>query len=145
MPRLVSDPDVLGQHCAELIEVGDSAGEQGGHAPGSFGRYTPVMIANSTIREQLFQHRAEFPFPAAIAGWDVKVGRDSTGDDAVWVWVVLHDDLVEQVWPLQTRDELRDRVREIVRSAAAPTEIQVYVRFRSESEHRGVVGEDWAG
>ena len=103
------------------------------------------MIANSTIREQLFQHRAEFPFPAAIAGWDVKVGRDSTGDDAVWVWVVLHDDLVEQVWPLQTRDELRDRVREIVRSAAAPTEIQVYVRFRSESEHRGVVGEDWAG
>ena len=26
-----------------------------------------------------------------------------------------------------------------------PTEVQVYVHFRSESEHRGVVGEDWAG
>lgn len=103
------------------------------------------MIANATIREHLTQHRDEFRFPEAIAGWDVKVGSDSTGDDVVWVWVVLHDDLVDQVWPLETRDELRDRVREIVRNAAAPTEVQVYVRFRSESEHKDVAGEDWAG
>ena len=106
---------------------------------------TSLMIANTTIHEQLVQRRGEFPFPAAIAGWDVKVGRDATGDDAVWVWVVLHDDLVDQVWPLQTRDELRDRVREIVRNAAVPTEVQVYVRFRSESEHKGIAGENWTG
>jgi hypothetical protein len=100
---------------------------------------------NITIRDQLAQHRDQLPFPAAIAGWDVEVGRDATGDDAVWVWVVLHDELVDKVWPIQTRDELRERVRGIVRSAAAPTEVQVYVRFRSESEHKGMVGEDWAG
>lgn len=101
------------------------------------------MIANSAIRDQLSKRREEFP--SAIAGWDVRVGRDSTGDDAVWVWIVLRDELVEEMWPFQTRDELRRRVREIVRNAAEPKEVQVYVRFRSESEHRGIVGEDWAG
>lgn len=63
----------------------------------------------------------------------------------MWVWVVLRDKFVAQVWPLQTRDKVRERVREIVRNAAAPTEVQVYVRFRSESEHKSVVGEDWTG
>ena len=103
------------------------------------------MIEQATIRSNLNAHRDEMPFPAAIAGWDIQVGRDSTGDDAVWVWVVLHDDLVDQVWPLQTRDELRQRVRQLVVDASRPSDVQVYVRFRSESEHRGVVGEDWAG
>jgi hypothetical protein len=103
------------------------------------------MLAPTTIHEHLSLHRLELPFPAAIAGWDVKVGRDATGDDAVWVWVVLHDELVDQVWPMKTRDEVRDRVREIVRDAAAPTEVQIYVRFRSESEHKGVVGAGWTG
>ncbi len=103
------------------------------------------MVGHAAIREQLAAHRDELPFPAAIAGWDVKVGRDATGDAAVWVWIVLHDDLVSQVWPLQTRDEMRDQVRDLVTHAAAPIEVQVYVRFRSESEHKGIVGEDWAG
>jgi hypothetical protein len=103
------------------------------------------MVEQATIRSNLNAHRDEMPFPAAIAGWDIQVGRDATGDDAVWVWVVLHDDLVDQVWPLQTRDELREAVRQLVVDASRPTEVQVYVRFRSESEHRGVVGEDWAG
>ncbi|MFH1469628.1 MAG: hypothetical protein ABIO70_34905 [Pseudomonadota bacterium] len=101
------------------------------------------MVGHTTIRDSLAEHRHEFPFPAAIAGWDVKVGRDSTGDDAVWVWVVLHDNLVDQVWPLDIRDELRERVREIV-LGAAPTDVQVYVRFRSQSEHLDIVGEDWS-
>lgn len=103
------------------------------------------MLAPTTIHDQLARHSGDLPFPAAIAGWDVKVGRDATGDEAVWVWVVLRDEFVDQIWPLQTRDEVRDRVREIVRNAAAPTEVQVYVRFRSESEHKGVVGQDWTG
>lgn len=101
------------------------------------------MLQQATIRDSLDSHRERMPFPAAIAGWDIQVGRDATGDDAVWVWVVLHDDLVDQVWPLQTRNELRERVRGLVRDAAAPAEVQVYVRFRSETEQRSIAGEDW--
>ncbi len=103
------------------------------------------MVEQAAIRESLNTHRDGLPFPAAIAGWDIQVGRDATGDDAVWVWVVLHDNLVDQVWPLQTRNELREKVRCLVRTAAGPTEVQVYVRFRSETEQRGIAGEDWPG
>lgn len=101
------------------------------------------MIGPTAIQDQLAAHRVDLPSADAVAGWTVEVGRDATGDEAIWVWVVLHDELVDQVWPLQTRDEIREWVRDLVRRAAAPVEVQVYVRFRLESEHRGIVGEAW--
>lgn len=103
------------------------------------------MISNTSIQESLTSQRDGLPSHAAIAGWVVETGRDATGDDAVWVWVVLHDELIQKVWPLQTRNELREKVRELVQSAASPTEVQVYVRFRSETEQRGLSGGDWSG
>lgn len=103
------------------------------------------MVMDSKVHDELVRHRPDFPVPAAIAGWDVEVGPDATGDDAVWVWVILRDDLIDQVWPMQTRDAMRQRIHQLVRAVAAPGDVQVYVRFRTETEHRAIVGEDWAG
>lgn len=80
-----------------------------------------------------------------VAGWDVEIGTDATGDDAVWVWVVLRDDRIEEAWVESNRDALRDHVRSTVRRVVAAQPFQVYVRFRSESEHKGVVGAGWIG
>ncbi len=103
------------------------------------------MIGSPAIREQLSANRESLPSRHAIAGWDVEVGHDWVGDDAVWVWIVLRDDLIDQVWPMPIRDALREGVRDIVQRAAGSDDVQVYIRFRSESEHRGIVGETWAG
>ncbi|MBX3183267.1 MAG: hypothetical protein KIT72_04130 [Polyangiaceae bacterium] len=101
------------------------------------------MITESTVREQLARHRDELPVPAAVVDWVVEVGRDATGDDAVWVWAILQDDLFDQA--VQRRLELRDQIREVVSHAAAPAEVQVYIRFRSESEQRELANEELAG
>ncbi len=101
------------------------------------------MIAESTVRELLAEHRNELPVPASIIDWIVEVGHDATGDDAVWVWVILQDDLFNQ--PVDWQDNLRDRIEEIVSHAASPTQVQVYIRYRAESEQQELINEELAG
>lgn len=103
------------------------------------------MLRSSTIHDGLSAIRHEVPVHDAIADLDVEVGHDWTGDDAVWIWVVFRDDHMAHAWSTENRDALRDRIRDLVRAVARPAEVQVYVRFRSETEHRGVIGEAWAG
>ena len=92
------------------------------------------MVSAADVRAQLAAHRDDLPFPDAVVGWDVKVGQDATGDAAVWVWVVLRDDYMAQAWPMPVRDKTRDLVRELVTRVIDPADVQVYVRFQSESE-----------
>lgn len=65
-------------------------------------------------------------------GAEVLVGTDSTNDEAVWVYVVVPDEQLEEFqgeW--QT---VRDRIREAVRIELGDPEIFVYVRMRLASE-----------
>lgn len=94
------------------------------------------MITDFLIYEQLNQHKHEFPFPIAITNWDVQVGKDSTGDDAIWVWIILNDDLVDQVWSNQIREKMRECVRKIIANIVDLAQVCIYTRFRLESEHR---------
>ncbi|MBZ0252895.1 MAG: hypothetical protein K8I02_06095 [Candidatus Methylomirabilis sp.] len=68
--------------------------------------------------------------PAAVESWQVEVGPDATGDDAVWVWVVLRDENQGS----DARAALRDRVRSEVERVETPKPKWVYVRFRGASE-----------
>ena len=67
---------------------------------------------------------------SAIADWRVRTGLDSTGDPAVWVYVVLRDDLVESFeagWEA-ARWQIKAAVAEV-----AP-DVFTYIRMQFESE-----------
>lgn len=102
------------------------------------------MIAASSIRDELSGHQVENDWPELVEAWDVEVGYDATGDPAVWVWVVLRDDAMTKALPAQTRDALQERVREVVHRAVASTDVMVYVRFRSVTEHQAIAGKNVA-
>ena len=67
--------------------------------------------------------------PTPVSGWEVETGSDSTDSPAVWVWAYLTDEEVD----FETRSQLRDMVRDLVRRKTESAN-WVYVRFRGASE-----------
>ncbi len=88
------------------------------------------MLSESTVQSAIETNRPSLL--ARVADFRVRVGRDSTDDLAVWVTLVLDDDVLEHIW--DRRDELRLQVEEIVRSEAA--DYWPYVSFQATSEQR---------
>jgi hypothetical protein len=69
----------------------------------------------------------------AVARFELRVGRDSTNDSAVWVYVVVHDSRIESLWP--EWDQLRQDIRDAVATVAGP-DVVTYIRMWAESEVR---------
>ena len=71
------------------------------------------------------------PFPEFVRDFAVKVGKDSTGDPAAWVWVVVDDrEAGKKLFP-----HVRG-MKELVSEALYQSQIPLwpYVLFRTESE-----------
>lgn len=85
-----------------------------------------VMNADS-LRESLNAHR---PLEA-VQDYRIETGTDSTGDPAVWVFVVVDDSRLDDVWPIW--DQLRQDVREAV-AGVVGSDVMVYVRMWSAAE-----------
>ena len=68
--------------------------------------------------------------PVAVKDWRVETGEDSTGDEAVWVWITLKDDDIDRT----IRARVRACVRDAVHRSLRQQEPWVYVRFRGASE-----------
>jgi hypothetical protein len=65
-------------------------------------------------------------------GWEIRLGLDSTNDEAVWVWVMVPDARIEEFqeeWA-DLRDEIRQRIREQLGDPLA----YVYIRMLAASE-----------
>jgi hypothetical protein len=63
-----------------------------------------------------------------------KIGTDSTGDPAIWIWIILKDTALAEAWP--RREDLRLWAEKAVR--AAGIEHWVYIAFRTETEQRAL-------
>jgi hypothetical protein len=85
------------------------------------------MSTTASIEETL---RDLADLPASVQAWDVEVGADATGEEAVWVWVTLRDEDLNR----QTREQFRSLVRNAVRQRTSDSPPWVYVRFRGASE-----------
>ena len=71
--------------------------------------------------------------PTPVNKWQVDTGADATGDDAVWVWAILEDAILDQL-SREGLAHLRESIRDAVSHAAEKPEPWVYVRFRTVSE-----------
>jgi hypothetical protein len=68
-------------------------------------------------------------------GWEVRVGRNSIDEEAVWVYVLVPDERIDdfhEEWA-KVRDDIRQRVRQQVGNPEA----YVYIRMLAASEVGG--------
>jgi hypothetical protein len=82
----------------------------------------------ATVESILKDLEASLPVP--VQGWIVETGPDATNDDAVWVWAILRDEDLKR----ETRNIVREAVREAVQGDELDKAPWVYVRFRGASE-----------
>lgn len=65
-------------------------------------------------------------------GWEVRLGKDSTDEEAVWVYVLVPDERIDEFheeWA-SLREDIRRRVREQI----GKPEAYVYIRMLAASE-----------
>lgn len=83
------------------------------------------MNIGGMIRTTLEKLRPKLP--NAVTDLRFEHGADSTGDEAIWVWVEIPDDASEEVWSWESRQGMRDAIRAAIE--AAGLEPWVYIRF----------------
>lgn len=80
----------------------------------------------NTHRIRAALDEVQVPVPGAVVDYVVRTGLDSTSDPAVWVYVVVDDDKIEQLW--DGWRQLRWDIREAVAGVAGP-EPMTYIRM----------------
>ena len=83
---------------------------------------------NSQLQEALAKSR-----PAGISRVLTRTGIDSTGDRAIWIWIILEDDSAAAGLDQLKFDEMREWAEQ---AASGVSDLWAYVSFRLESEQR---------
>ena len=65
--------------------------------------------------------------PGVQVGADIRIGKDSTGDDAVWVYVAVPEERMDSFY--QEWTDLRFSIRKKVQELFQKPEMFVYVRM----------------
>jgi hypothetical protein len=76
-------------------------------------------------------------FPREVLTWDIEFGTDSTGDPALWLWIILEDGAANDVEFAALTAGIRDQIRRALRDAHI--ESWPYVRFRTASEEQEIL------
>jgi len=74
--------------------------------------------------------------PRHVSRVVTRVGRDSTGDPAVWIWIILKDTSLAESWVRSNREQLRRWAEKAVR--ATGIEHWAYITFRTETEQQAL-------
>ena len=75
-------------------------------------------------------------FPDFVLSWDFELGADSTGDPAVWVWVIVKDDATDRPDFTRLSTAVERKIREALNDAKVGR--WPFVRFRTASEQRAL-------
>ena len=70
--------------------------------------------------------------PRHVSRVVTRIGPDSTGDPAVWIWIILKDTSLAEAWARSNREELRRWAERAVRKAGI--DHWAYITFRTETE-----------
>lgn len=67
-----------------------------------------------------------------LLDWEIEIGENSTGDPAVWIWLILGDDEVN--WKGEKIAKLREFVRDRIWDRGGENAPWPYIHFRAVSE-----------
>jgi len=73
-------------------------------------------------------------FPKGIANLDFDLGNDSTGDPAVWIWIVVKDAAADVAASAETATRLSRDIRQALHKAGSDR--WPYLSFRTVSEQK---------
>jgi hypothetical protein len=94
--------------------------------------YLPTGEETRMLRDAMKNVR----FPAGVLTWEFEFGRDSTGDPAVWIWIVVDDTAANEPGFDREANLLPRQIREALRKSGI--ERWPYVRFRTASEQKAL-------
>lgn len=89
------------------------------------------MLGAQTIKDAMDQVHTR---TQGVQISEIRIGKDSTDEDAVWVYVVVPDDRIEEFY--DEWDEVREDIRRRVREKLGDSRPFVYIRMRAASEVR---------
>ena len=92
---------------------------------------------NTTETDSRLQQALSEDRPADVSRVFIRLGTDSTGDQAVWIWVILKDDHLLQENQRPTLDSIRMWAW---KQARATTSEWPYIAFRTEAEQGELEG-----
>ena len=102
-----------------------------------------VTINNLTPRDfgeeqELYQLRDvshSVPWPECVRGMSFRLGTDSTGDPAVWIWLMVEDDVVIDSAEVQAElATVREALQEAIQRAGINRWPYISVRTRTETK-----------
>lgn len=99
----------------------------------------PYFTVDDLVKVALRKARKRFPPAPRVVGTPYRLGVDSTGHDAIWVWVVLDDATPKEQLRHASLEPIAEAVRAAIREplrgvAPIQPELIPYVRFRLKSE-----------
>jgi hypothetical protein len=87
------------------------------------------------LSAQTIKHAIASVHPRTLGvqvGSEVRVGRDSTDDEAVWVYVVVPDERIAEFYG--EWDQVRSEIRQQVHETLGDPNVFVYIRMLASSE-----------
>ena len=137
----------LAAQIERFVEVAKKVPPKGPASPQQLKAATPAFLQILEILRPYFPDRDEllklrevltkkkFPF---VESWDSEFGADSTGDPAIWIWVVVKDETAKQADFAELSSEVERSIREAIASSGISR--WPYIRFRAISELRALAG-----
>lgn len=74
--------------------------------------------------------KLKLELPKEVVDFEYEIGLDSTGDPALWIWLILEQS--EDAWSRENRAELRERIDKTLRDVGVAR--WPYIRFRGVEE-----------
>jgi hypothetical protein len=94
--------------------------------------YLPTSDETRRLRAAM----SEVQFPPEVLTWEFEFGRDSTGDPAVWIWVLVDDAAANDPGFTTVSTRLQREIQQALQRAGLDR--WPYVRFRTASEQKAL-------
>lgn len=127
------------QVAEQVPEDGPATAGQEAAARRSFLNVVRILEPYFPTPEELRRLRGalkEVHFPSVVETWDYEFGRDSSGDPAVWIWVLVDDVAADDATFTDNTVRLRREIHQAIQRAGLDR--WPFVRFRTVSEQRSL-------
>jgi len=124
---------------AQVPNNGPASTKQEAAARQEFERILRIMEAYLPTTEEVRRLRAamrEVHFPPGALTWEFEFGQDSSGDPAVWIWVVVDDAAVDEATFANATTRFSREIRGMLQKVGLDR--WPYVRLRTASEQKSL-------
>ena len=92
----------------------------------------PAMQQTDALRKAI----KGVKFPRGFVSWESRFGQDSSGDPAVWIWVIVDDDAADDPGFTAESTRVSREIREALQRTGSDR--WPYVRFRTATEQKSL-------